>query len=260
MAQRDGDGMSQIRYERVTATLNVVNRFRSATRPSLPARLPPLPSGQVDSNPVRSSLSGRPGSACKIDRVESAALLIQPLRLPGGPEATLALPARPRPVPESAPGSRLAAIDIGSNSIHMIVVAPEPQRRLPGAGARARDGAPGQDRPRRGRPLRGRHARRPGGPGQDDHPRPPQGRRAGGRRRHQRRARGGQRRGVPRPGQGADRPRGAAASPASRRGGSSTAPCARWWTSARGRPPSSTSAAAARSGSPPAAASSSGGG
>lgn len=56
--------------------------------------------------------------------MKRAALQVQPLRLPGGREA--AAPPRPRPVPAGSPGSRLAAIDVGSNSIHMIVVAPEP--------------------------------------------------------------------------------------------------------------------------------------
>jgi exopolyphosphatase/guanosine-5'-triphosphate,3'-diphosphate pyrophosphatase len=55
----------------------------------------------------------------------TTALVVQPLSVPGAEP--------PLPVPVSAPGSRrrpradrLAAIDIGSNSIHMIVVAAEP--------------------------------------------------------------------------------------------------------------------------------------
>ena len=43
--------------------------------------------------------------------------MVQPLTLPGDPGLS----------PEAAQGERLAAIDIGSNSIHMIVVAPEPK-------------------------------------------------------------------------------------------------------------------------------------
>jgi exopolyphosphatase/guanosine-5'-triphosphate,3'-diphosphate pyrophosphatase len=52
----------------------------------------------------------------------TTAVLVQPLTFPGP-----AAPASPVPVPRPTPASpgRLAAIDIGSNSIHMIVVAPE---------------------------------------------------------------------------------------------------------------------------------------
>ncbi|HEX3131332.1 MAG TPA: Ppx/GppA phosphatase family protein [Thermoanaerobaculia bacterium] len=53
----------------------------------------------------------------------TTAVLVQPLTFPGP-----AAPASPDPAPRPTPVSpaRLAAIDIGSNSIHMIVVAPEP--------------------------------------------------------------------------------------------------------------------------------------
>jgi exopolyphosphatase / guanosine-5'-triphosphate,3'-diphosphate pyrophosphatase len=55
-----------------------------------------------------------------IDRV-TAALVVQPLSVPGAePPAIVPVPAARR-----ARADRLAAIDIGSNSIHMIVVAPE---------------------------------------------------------------------------------------------------------------------------------------
>lgn len=50
-------------------------------------------------------------------------ILIQPLAFPeAGPETEGAAP----PEPSASSRSRLAAIDVGSNSIHMIVVAPEP--------------------------------------------------------------------------------------------------------------------------------------
>jgi len=48
--------------------------------------------------------------------------VVQPLSIPGAEP----LAAVPGPRRRSAPPGRLAAIDIGSNSIHMIVVAPEP--------------------------------------------------------------------------------------------------------------------------------------
>ncbi len=50
----------------------------------------------------------------------TTAIQVQALTLPGTPGSGLPVPAH-RPAP-----GRLAAIDIGSNSIHMIVVAPEP--------------------------------------------------------------------------------------------------------------------------------------
>ncbi|HXO19942.1 MAG TPA: Ppx/GppA phosphatase family protein [Thermoanaerobaculia bacterium] len=54
--------------------------------------------------------------------MKAPALRVQSLLVPGGETAAEIAPSRgERPVPE-----RLAAIDIGSNSIHMIVVAPEP--------------------------------------------------------------------------------------------------------------------------------------
>ncbi len=53
--------------------------------------------------------------------MKATPIFVQPLLLPGGPE-----PAE-NPPPGSAGVPRLAAIDIGSNSIHMIVVAPEPK-------------------------------------------------------------------------------------------------------------------------------------
>lgn len=54
---------------------------------------------------------------------ETTALLVQPLNFPGV-SLNADTPAETAP-PHHAPG-RLAAIDIGSNSIHMIVIAPEP--------------------------------------------------------------------------------------------------------------------------------------
>jgi exopolyphosphatase/guanosine-5'-triphosphate,3'-diphosphate pyrophosphatase len=53
--------------------------------------------------------------------VKATPIFVQPLLLPGGPEPAAS------PPPGSAGVPRLAAIDIGSNSIHMIVVAPEPK-------------------------------------------------------------------------------------------------------------------------------------
>lgn len=67
-----------------------------------------------------------PRSACvagaTIGRVTTA-LVVQPLSIPGA--EPLPPPAAPAPGPRRARVERLAAIDIGSNSIHMIVVAPE---------------------------------------------------------------------------------------------------------------------------------------
>jgi exopolyphosphatase/guanosine-5'-triphosphate,3'-diphosphate pyrophosphatase len=54
---------------------------------------------------------------------KNPAIVIQPLTVPDTPDAGTAPDAGPE---AGAPRSRLAAIDIGSNSIHMIVVAPEP--------------------------------------------------------------------------------------------------------------------------------------
>ncbi len=53
----------------------------------------------------------------------TTALVVQALSIPGGEAAPPAGRAGPRRPPRA---DRLAAIDIGSNSIHMIVVAPEP--------------------------------------------------------------------------------------------------------------------------------------
>jgi exopolyphosphatase/guanosine-5'-triphosphate,3'-diphosphate pyrophosphatase len=53
--------------------------------------------------------------------VKATPIFVQPLLLPGEPERAES------PSPGSAGAPRLAAIDIGSNSIHMIVVAPEPK-------------------------------------------------------------------------------------------------------------------------------------
>jgi len=50
--------------------------------------------------------------------------VVQALSLPGEPGLSLVPIERAEPLP---PTPRLAAIDIGSNSIHMIVVAPEPK-------------------------------------------------------------------------------------------------------------------------------------
>jgi exopolyphosphatase/guanosine-5'-triphosphate,3'-diphosphate pyrophosphatase len=63
--------------------------------------------------------------------VKATPIVVQPLSLPGDPGPDFAGfggaggPAEPELPERSAP--RLAAIDIGSNSIHMIVVAPEPK-------------------------------------------------------------------------------------------------------------------------------------
>src|SRR5262245_42984494 len=77
------------------------------------------------------------GARARIGGVKKAVLAVQPLALPGRSAArpaarstTADAARRPRAAPSASPtpdaaGSRLAAIDIGSNSIHMIVVAPE---------------------------------------------------------------------------------------------------------------------------------------
>ena len=51
----------------------------------------------------------------------TTALVVQPLSVPGAEPPPLA----PAPAARRARADRLAAIDVGSNSIHMIVVAPE---------------------------------------------------------------------------------------------------------------------------------------
>lgn len=56
-------------------------------------------------------------------------VVVQPLSLPGDPGLVplLLAPGEPEETPAAGSPGRLAAIDIGSNSIHMIVVAPEPK-------------------------------------------------------------------------------------------------------------------------------------
>lgn len=56
----------------------------------------------------------------------TTAVLVQPLTFPGPTAPAVPASADPAPRPKPASPGRLAAIDIGSNSIHMIVVAPEP--------------------------------------------------------------------------------------------------------------------------------------
>jgi len=56
--------------------------------------------------------------------VKANPVVVQALSLPGEPGLSLVPIERAEPLP---PTPRLAAIDIGSNSIHMIVVAPEPK-------------------------------------------------------------------------------------------------------------------------------------
>lgn len=67
----------------------------------------------------------RPPPPCVIGATigRVTALVVQPLSIPGA--EPLPPPAVPAPGPRRARAERLAAIDIGSNSIHMIVVAPE---------------------------------------------------------------------------------------------------------------------------------------
>jgi exopolyphosphatase/guanosine-5'-triphosphate,3'-diphosphate pyrophosphatase len=62
--------------------------------------------------------------------MKATRLVVQPLTLPGDPGLEILWeegPASAISAMSSAQGERLAAIDIGSNSIHMIVVAPEPK-------------------------------------------------------------------------------------------------------------------------------------
>ena len=65
----------------------------------------------------------------RIHGVKATPIVVQPLLLPGDPGPALGRrePAAGSTMPTGAPVDRLAAIDIGSNSIHMIVVAPEPK-------------------------------------------------------------------------------------------------------------------------------------
>ncbi len=65
----------------------------------------------------------------RICGVKATPIVVQPLLLPGdpGPAPGRREPAAGSTMPAGAPVDRLAAIDIGSNSIHMIVVAPEPK-------------------------------------------------------------------------------------------------------------------------------------
>ncbi|HEV7516011.1 MAG TPA: hypothetical protein VGR07_06900, partial [Thermoanaerobaculia bacterium] len=64
--------------------------------------------------------------------MKPAQVVVQPLTLPGDPglesgrESPAISPVSAASAASAAQTERLAAIDIGSNSIHMIVVAPEP--------------------------------------------------------------------------------------------------------------------------------------